>query len=264
MKRWLRLALAVLPLAVLALPTSAGADARHAQLQFADQARVVTMTVPSEACRVNRFHMSSCDWELFVNEPGQPGQPTVGIDTGTSGVLSVPYPPDFCGMLQADVLFGTPPHKEIGRRHTINTCGCPAPGRPVWPSVVTGTSPVRPQFAQGVYLGVTDAVWTLYVTHRRYAGQVFTGTITTDGTFTDVKPLKLERYDTFSQTAPNRIEFRFVNLGNLDGLSFVPTCGSRVTFDTGINGSPASPHQIFLGPTLAPAPSSPLTFTRSS
>jgi hypothetical protein len=97
-------------------------DTKFAQVNFADQARMVTLTIPTPACR-QRGHTTSCNWELFVNEPDVPGQPVVGAVFGTSGVLSVPYPSG-CGTLQADALVGTPPHKVVGHRHVVNTCGC--------------------------------------------------------------------------------------------------------------------------------------------
>jgi hypothetical protein len=134
-------------LLLLALPTSAGAaGTQFVHIHFVDQARMVTLTIPNPACRPGD-QTTSCVWELFVNEPDVPGQPVVGAVSGTSGVLSVPYPTT-CGVLQADALVGAPPRKAVGYRHVINTCRC-APLRSPGPSQLTGTSPVRPHAPQG-------------------------------------------------------------------------------------------------------------------
>jgi hypothetical protein len=133
-----------------------------------------------------------------------------------------------------------------------------------WTSGVTGTSPVRPHFSEGVYIAQVNNDWTLYVTHKHANYQIFTGTITTDGTFTILKELMFERRDRVTQVAPNKLTYRFINTGYRDGISFMSTCGSQVNFDSSINGSPAPVNQIFLGPTLTPATANPLTFTRSS
>jgi hypothetical protein len=63
-------------------------------------------------------------WTLFVNEPDVAGQPTVGTATGTSGTLVVPYPKNFCGVIQGDILVGVHEHGP-GKRSTIATCQSP-------------------------------------------------------------------------------------------------------------------------------------------
>jgi hypothetical protein len=127
MRRWLYLTLAVIPVLLLAdpVPAAADADTHFAHIAFGDKAGAVTLTIPVPACRKFGGH-TACLWELFVNEPGEPGQPVIGAAFGTAGVLSVPYP-TFCGVLQADALVGPPTRKEVGFRHLIRTCGCPAP-----------------------------------------------------------------------------------------------------------------------------------------
>jgi hypothetical protein len=181
--------------------------------------------------------------------------------TGTSGVLSVPYPASFCGVLQADALFGPSQRKMVGIRHQISTCDCPVPFAPAWPSVVNGASSVHAHFAEGIYVSELNNHWTLFVTHPHSAGQVFTGTITTNGALIHLNPMKFEGHDSATQVAPNEIKFRFVNRGYLDGISFEPTCANQITFNASINGLPAPSNQIFLGPSRTPAGSSPLTLT---
>ncbi|HUY66983.1 MAG TPA: hypothetical protein VMV06_09215 [Acidimicrobiales bacterium] len=141
MRRWSGPVLAMI--LMLALPTSAGAaGAQFVHVNFVDQARMVTLTVPTPACRPGD-RATSCVWELFVDEPDVPGQPVVGAVSGTSGVLSVPYPTT-CGVLQADALVGSPLRKAVGYRHVISTCRC-APLHSPGLSRPTGNSPVRPQ-----------------------------------------------------------------------------------------------------------------------
>jgi hypothetical protein len=126
MRRWLYLTLVVIPVLLLARPVpAAAADTHLAHLSFGDKAGVVTLAIPTPACRKFEDH-TGCQWELFVDEPLTPGQPVIGAAFGTSGVLSVPYP-TFCGVLQADALVGPPTRKDVGYRHLIKTCGCPAP-----------------------------------------------------------------------------------------------------------------------------------------
>ncbi len=124
MRRWSCLAMAVVSVLLLAVPTPAAAatDTDFAHINFDDQAHMVTLTIPTSPCR-HDGHTTSCNWELFVNEPEVPGQPVVDAVFGTSGVLSVPYPA-LCGVLQADALVGPPPRKEVGHQHVITTCNC--------------------------------------------------------------------------------------------------------------------------------------------
>lgn len=261
MKRRLHLALALAPLVLLFMPAQAGADSQFASLGFNDTAHVVTLAVPSTPCRSDHKAIA-CTWTLSVNEPDVAGQPVVGTATGTAGVLSVTYPA-FCGRIQADALVGPPQRKEVGYRHLINTCDCPSPMGSTWPSVIQGTAPVHAHATQGVYLSEVNNEWRLFATHRGGSGQVFSGTITTDGSFTQLGSMKFEGHDRFTQVAPGEIQFRFVNRGYLDGVSFVTTCASHLTLDSIVNGSPATTSQIFLGPTLTHSTSNPVTFTRS-
>ncbi len=261
MKRRLHLALALAPLLLLFLPAQAGADSPFASIGFNDSAHVVTLAIPSSPCRTDH-RTTACDWTLSVDEPDVAGRPMVATATGTSGLLSVAYPA-LCGLIQADALVGPPLRKEVGHRHEINTCDCPSPLGTTWPSVVQGIVPVHAHAPQGIYFGEVNDQWTLHATHHGESGQVFSGTITTDGTFAHLAGLKLEGDDRFSQVAPGEIQFRFVNRGYLDGITFVSTCASHVTLDPIVNDSPATPGQIFLGPALAHATSNPVTLTRS-
>jgi len=125
LRRWFGPVLAMILMLLLlsAVPTPAGAEGtQFVHVKFVDQARMVTLTIPTPACK-HSAHAAPCVWELFVDEPDVPGQPVFGAVSGTSGVLSVPYP-TLCGVLQADALVGSPPRKAVGYRHVINACGC--------------------------------------------------------------------------------------------------------------------------------------------
>ncbi|MGH9078572.1 MAG: hypothetical protein ACRDYE_00560, partial [Acidimicrobiales bacterium] len=90
-------------------------------IKFWPADNVVTVDVPS-ACPASR---PGCVWRLTVSEPESPAQTVVGTAQGTSGVLTVAYPADFCGVLQADVSVGPAPwRKAVGHRHTIQTAAC--------------------------------------------------------------------------------------------------------------------------------------------
>ncbi|HEY7915760.1 MAG TPA: hypothetical protein VIC86_02190 [Acidimicrobiales bacterium] len=170
MRRWFGPALAMI-LLLLTLPTSAGAaGTQFVHVNFLDQARMVTLTIPTPACRPGD-QATSCVWELFVDEPDVPGQPVVGTVFGTSGVLSVPYPTT-CGVLQADALVGSPPRKAVGYQHVINTCHC-APLHSAGPTRSTGNFPVRPHAPQGY----TRAAETQFV-HVKFVDQARTVTLT--------------------------------------------------------------------------------------
>lgn len=114
---------------------------RFSVIKFWAASDVVSLTVSEPACDDGN---SSCLWMLYVDEPDTPGHTVVGTAVGSSGVLSVAYPADFCGVIQADALRGPDPWSHrIGYRRVIATGpGCPAvpPGR--YPTVVpTATFP---------------------------------------------------------------------------------------------------------------------------
>lgn len=94
-------------------------------IRFWNTYNVVTMDVPARAwCPKSE---PFCEWQLFVDEPDIPSQTVVGTATGTSGILTVNYPKDFCGVIQADAIVGPSPWLfQYGRKHAIKTgtmCG---------------------------------------------------------------------------------------------------------------------------------------------
>jgi hypothetical protein len=104
---------------------SASVSPNHfAVIRFWPDSNEVTLQIPQPACPAAR---PSCVWTLYVNEPYVPAQTEVGKVSGTSGILTVAYPPDFCGVIQADALLGPSPLKlQIGHQTAVTTAPeCP-------------------------------------------------------------------------------------------------------------------------------------------
>ncbi len=81
---------------------------------------------------------------LLVNEPDIPAKTVVGLMTGSSGTLTIAYPANFCGVIQADVYVGpTPWHLRFGRQNSIDTAAScnPPPVPPNPPAVTSSTAP---------------------------------------------------------------------------------------------------------------------------
>ena len=100
---------------------SATNDPSTAVITFDDAAQQVTLQIPSPACPASQ---PDCVWKFFLNEP----KLSVDVATiyGTSGTLTLAYPPDFCGVIQADAYIGGPPWvPKRGFQHTIEDCTPP-------------------------------------------------------------------------------------------------------------------------------------------
>lgn len=106
----------------------------------------VTLQVP--ICDGRR---PTCEWMLYVNEPYVPSQTVVGAVVGSSGILTVAYPTDFCGVVQADaILLKSPPKLEIGHQAAVTTApNCPPVTKDTVPTpkplpATGGTNPPAP------------------------------------------------------------------------------------------------------------------------
>jgi hypothetical protein len=86
-------------------------------ITFDDAAQQVTLQIPTPACPASQ---PTCQWKFFLNEP----KLSVDVATvyGTSGTLTLAYPPDFCGVIQADAYVGPPWVAKRGFQHTIEDC----------------------------------------------------------------------------------------------------------------------------------------------
>ena len=113
--------------------TRASASPTSAVITFDDIARQVTLQIPDPPCDVSE---PGCVWKFFLNEP------KVSVDVaivysspGTSGTLTIPYPPGFCDILQADAYVGPtangPWVSKRGWQHQIAPVGdCEPPTPP--------------------------------------------------------------------------------------------------------------------------------------
>jgi hypothetical protein len=138
-----------------------------------------------------------------------------------------------------------------------------------WPAQVTGVPKVNGGTHQGFYIGANSAgVFSMETTHPKFSPRVFyhfSGTVTTDGTFDNVTAISLEKEDTFSVSPDQHtLTFNFNDGGDIDGLSFIPTCGSSITFSLSIKSVSAPTSRINLGVPSTNPSSNPFTFTRPS
>jgi hypothetical protein len=194
-RRWLAVAavgLVALGVALIGSGTaSASASGRGAFpiIKFWPTDKVVTLQIPSPPCRGE--HPPGCVWMLTVNEPNVPAQTLVGTAQGTSGILTIAYPKNFCGVIQADATVGPAPWSlVIGHRATIQTarvCDPVTAPTTVTPTTAppTTTPPANAPQAQLPFTGsastsTTDAALVAQTTVERLP---FTGV--------DVKPLAI-------------------------------------------------------------------------
>ena len=112
-------AVAVTVVAAVAVGTAWGAPGApsSAVITFDDSAHQVTLQIPSPACPTTQ---PTCQWKFFLNEP----KLSVDVNTvyGTSGTLTLAYPPNFCGVIQADAYVGPPWVPKRGWQHKIEDC----------------------------------------------------------------------------------------------------------------------------------------------
>jgi len=112
-----------------------------AVITFDDAAHQVTLQIPSPACPASQ---PDCQWKFFLNEP----KLSVDVATiyGTSGTLTLAYPPNFCGVIQADAYVGPPWVAKRGWQHTIEDCQPPTTTTTTTepPTTTTTAPPVVP------------------------------------------------------------------------------------------------------------------------
>jgi hypothetical protein len=123
--------------------------------------------------------------------------------------------------------------------------GCKAGPLPV---DILGSSAVKAQSALGLYLWHGKTGYALRVTHPGHEKVTFTGTITVSNKISAVRKFRLEKADKLS-VGPYRhtLSFTFTNYGYLDGFSFAAGCSKDVKVSVSINGTQATPNQVFLG-----------------
>ena len=138
--------IAVTVVAAAAAGTAWGASGpSSAIITFDDVAQQVTLQIPDPPCDVTE---PNCVWKFFLNEPKE----SVDVATifGTSGTLTLPYPANFCGIIQADAYVGPsmngPWVPKRGWQHQIPPTGACAP--PSVPST-TDTAPASTTTTDG-------------------------------------------------------------------------------------------------------------------
>ena len=161
---------------------------------------------------------------------------------------------------------------QLGRRGLLAmlgalTLGVAATGAAAaWPQVVEGRPPdFGPGSRSGYYIWHLEYQrphWTLATTNPDGVSRNYTGTLTTNGSFVQVAPLRLELADRIRLVGDNVLQFNFDTHSQIDGVGFSIEGGSHLTFALEIDGRPAPPRVINLGRTGAPPPSNPFTLTR--
>jgi hypothetical protein len=114
---------------------SAASSSSTAVITFDDAAHQAVLTIPTPACPPSQ---PDCQWKFFLNEP----KLSVDVATvfGTSGTLTIPYPKDFCGVIQADAYVGPPFVAKRGFQHTIEDCNPPPTTTTTAPPTTTTTT----------------------------------------------------------------------------------------------------------------------------
>jgi hypothetical protein len=124
--------------ALLAAGSTAGAAGPGPVITFDDANNVVTLQIPDPPCPTTE---PGCVWKFFLNEP------KVSVDVSTvystqGGTLTLAYPQNFCGIIQADAYIGPsangPWTPQRGWQHQLPDSDC-TPTPPTPPS-----GPVQP------------------------------------------------------------------------------------------------------------------------
>ena len=134
-----------------------------------------------------------------------------------------------------------------------------------WSSVAQGYEvPSNGRAPAGIFIGVEGNSWHL-LTHNARGQKVYSGEITTSGTFTNVQRVRLERVDHFTLVNSYTIRFRFVTHADDDEIRFTTQCGNQVEFSPlQSKGHAARASAIFLGSAMTHPASMPVTFVRNS
>ncbi len=183
--------------ALLAASTTAGAAGPGAVITFDDANNVVTLQIPNPPCPTTE---PGCVWKFFLNEP----KVSVDVATvyGTSGTLTLAYPANFCGVIQADAYIGPtangPWTPQRGWQHSLADDCTPAP-TPIPPS--SPVQPVPPPDASPV---VTTPPVTIPATQDASDAPV-AATVTTPTTLPDAPVVK-------ATAEPTTLPFTGVNL----------------------------------------------------
>lgn len=130
-------------------------------------------------------------------------------------------------------------------------------------TATSGSTPAAPQHQQsrcqdGFDAGDSAGVrichgkageWRLVTTDPAKSGaHEYTGTLTTDGKFTDVRLIRPESDDSASVDGEGNLNYDFKTLSGIDGVAFRAADGAgEITFNLSVDGQQMTPRQIFVG-----------------
>ncbi len=112
-----------------------------------------------------------------------------------------------------------------------------------------------------LYRNYNDGVFSLRMSTPRRV-DAYWGSITTDGTLR-YRKARTERGDYVRQVAPNKVVFRMLNFGAIDGLDFGAVCGSHITVHLGVWHHELPTAHILLGSAGTHPTTNPFTETKA-
>jgi hypothetical protein len=144
------------------------------------------------------------------------------------------------------------------------TANCKAARDDSWPSWVQGRpSGINPNTTAAIYMWHDGNGWHIRVTHHTTNLRTFRGELTTQGSFTGVKPVQLEKSDQFQVSNDKRdVTFRFDNYGRIDGLNFFTHCAPSISFSFQSDGATAPSSKIVIGNNGVHPASDPFVISR--
>jgi hypothetical protein len=89
-------------------------------ITFDNAAQVVELTIPASSCSPSG---PNCQWKFFLTEPSH--SLVVGSIDGSSGTLSIPYPANYCGTMEAEAYLGLASSPAV--QQTMSGCCWPSP-----------------------------------------------------------------------------------------------------------------------------------------
>lgn len=187
------------------------------------------------------------------------------IDTRTGNVIDT-VPVVTPGTLAVDPASGAVLVSSSGSTYSrLAVLAAPPTANAPWPRSLRGSLPLPGGGNRQFRVGVDRDVWALQVSQQTVNTNTYSGQIKIDqGAFSDVRPVGLERGDTWTVDG-GTITFSVTNRGGKEGLSFTtPTAASEIIFQLAVDGSPATAWQISTGGLGQNAPSgSPVSFRRA-
>ena len=144
------------------------------------------------------------------------------------------------------------------------SCGIGGKDDP-WPAFTQGRpAGIDPKTSAAIYMW-HDNGWHIRVTHKTTNKRTFAGQLVTQGTFTGVKPVQLEKGDQFSVSSDKHVvTFLFKNYGFIDGLDFFTHCAPSITFSYQSDGQMSPPSKIIIGRNSVHPPTDPFLISRNS